>query len=55
MGECPSFFISTLDEGEWSASRTCRFTPEETASLNLLDGMFCGPQSQLGGYGEEKK
>jgi hypothetical protein len=27
----PPFLASTLDGGEWSASRSGRFTPEETA------------------------
>jgi hypothetical protein len=30
-GIAPPFFASALDGGEWSASRPCRFTPEERA------------------------
>jgi hypothetical protein len=31
-GTAPSFFISVLPGGEWSASRPCRFAPLEAAS-----------------------
>jgi hypothetical protein len=49
----PPFLTSALDEGEWSASRPCRFTPLERLPVSLgrrLDG----PQNWSGRYGEAK-
>jgi hypothetical protein len=49
----PSFMTSALDIGEWSASRTGRFTTGED-SRYPLDGRLGGPQNRSGCYGEEK-
>jgi hypothetical protein len=46
-------FFSVLVGGEWSASRSCRFTPGERARY-LLDMRLGGPQSRSGRGGEEK-
>jgi hypothetical protein len=42
-----SFSISTLDGGEWSASRPCRFTPRETAPVPRCIGGRVGPRAGL--------
>jgi hypothetical protein len=37
-GIAPAFMTSTIDGGEWSASRSCRFTPGEwTAGTHCLE------------------
>jgi hypothetical protein len=43
---------STLDGGEWSASRPGCFTPRESP-WHALDRRLGGPQSHSGGGGEE--
>jgi hypothetical protein len=40
--------------GEMSASRSGRFTPEETAIRYPLDRRLCGPQIRVGRCGEDK-
>jgi hypothetical protein len=45
---------STLDGGEWSASRPGRFTPKESAPRHPLYRRLGGPQSRSGRGGEEK-
>jgi hypothetical protein len=50
----PPFLTSALEGGEWSASRPCRFTPEERAPRYPLDRRLAGLQSRSGRYGEEK-
>jgi hypothetical protein len=43
----PPFLTSTLDGGEWSVSRSCRFTPGEGApSTHCLIG-WVGPEVHL--------
>jgi hypothetical protein len=46
--------ISALDGGEWSASRSGRFTPREEAFWHPSDRRLGGTQSRSGGGGEEK-
>jgi hypothetical protein len=41
-GIAPTFSISALDGGEWSASRHCRFTLVETDP-----GSWMGPRADL--------
>jgi hypothetical protein len=49
------FLTSALVEGQWSASRPCRFTPGERAPGNPLYRRLGGLRSQAGSYGEDKK
>jgi hypothetical protein len=49
-----SFLTSAIDGGEWSASRTSRFTPRGKNPLYPLDRKLGGPQSRSGHGGEEK-
>jgi hypothetical protein len=49
-----AFLTSTLDGGEWSASRRGRFTPQGKSPWCPLDGRLGGPQSLCGRGGEEK-
>jgi hypothetical protein len=46
-GIAPSFLTSALDGSEWSASRPCRFTPEEEASGTHWIGGSVGPRFGL--------
>jgi hypothetical protein len=48
------FLISALDEGDWSASRPGRFTPQGTSPRYPLDRRLGGPQSLSGLCGEEE-
>jgi hypothetical protein len=41
------FLTSTLDGGEWSASRSGRFTPRERAPDNHWIGSWVGPRAVL--------
>jgi hypothetical protein len=41
------FLTSALVEGEWSASRTCRTTPEETSPGTHWIGGWVGPRTGL--------
>jgi hypothetical protein len=41
------FLASTLDGGEWSASRPCRFIPGETAPSNHWIGRWVGPRAGI--------
>jgi hypothetical protein len=47
-GVAPPFLTSALDEGDWSASRTCRFTPGETAPGTNWRGGWVDPRAGLG-------
>jgi hypothetical protein len=51
-GIAPLFLISALDGGEWSASRPCHFTPEETVRGIHWEMRVSVPQSQSGRFGE---
>jgi hypothetical protein len=42
-GIAPPFLTSTLDGGEWSASRPSRFTHEERDPCTLCTGSWVGP------------
>jgi hypothetical protein len=53
-GIAPHFSTSTVDEGDWSASRFGRFTPQEKSPRYPLDRRLGGPRSRTGSYGEEK-
>jgi hypothetical protein len=48
------FLTSALVRGEWSASRSVCFIPEEIAPRYPLDRRLGGPQNLSGGHGEEK-
>jgi hypothetical protein len=48
------FLPSALDGGEWSASRTGRFTPQGKSPWYPLDRSLGGPQSRSGRGGEQK-
>jgi hypothetical protein len=49
------FLTSTLDEGEWSASRPGRFIPRERVPRIHWIGGWVGPRAGLdGGEGEKK-
>jgi hypothetical protein len=48
------FLTSTLDGGEWSASRTGRFNARERFPVPT-GRRLSGPQSRYGHSGEEKK
>jgi hypothetical protein len=50
-----TFFISTLDWGEYSAPFTGRFIPGERVQRYPLDNSLGRPQSRSGRSGEEKK
>jgi hypothetical protein len=41
------FFISALDGGDWSSSRTGRITPGERALDAFLIGGWVGPRAGL--------
>jgi hypothetical protein len=43
----PAFLTSALDGGKWSASRPCRFTPEESAPATHWIGDWVGPRFGL--------
>jgi hypothetical protein len=48
-------WTSALDGGEWSASRSGRFTPRERApGTYWIGGWVGGPQNRSGRGGEEK-
>jgi hypothetical protein len=53
-GMAPRILTSTLDGGEWSASRPGRFTPREIAPNYPLDRRPGGPQSRSGRGSEDK-
>jgi hypothetical protein len=53
-GIAPPFLTSTLDGGEWSASRPGSFIRREKAARYPLDRRLGGPQSRSGRRGEEK-
>jgi hypothetical protein len=42
------FLMSALAEGEWSASRPCRFNPRENAPGTHWIGSWVGPRAGLG-------
>jgi hypothetical protein len=44
---CPLILTSTLDGGEWSASRPYRFTPRERACSTHSIGGWVGPTASL--------
>jgi hypothetical protein len=46
-GIAPLFLTSALDEGEWFASRPCRFTPGERAPGTHWIGGCVGPRAGL--------
>jgi hypothetical protein len=46
-GIAPPFLTSALDEGEWSASRSCRFTPGERALGTHYIGGWVDPVWRL--------
>jgi hypothetical protein len=46
-GIAPPFLTSALDGGEWSASRTCHFTPGEKAPGTHWIGGHVGPRAGL--------
>jgi hypothetical protein len=46
-GIAPPFLTSALDEGEWWASRPCRFTPGERAPGTHRIGDWVGPTAGL--------
>jgi hypothetical protein len=46
------FLTSALVGDEWSASRTCCFTPGGTSPWYPLDRRLGGPQRHFGQYGE---
>jgi hypothetical protein len=48
-----AFLISELDEGEWIAPHTDRFTSEEKASGKNLTGGWVGPTVGLNVVGEK--
>jgi hypothetical protein len=48
------FLTSALDGGEWSASRSGRFTPGGRASSTHCIGGWLGPQKQSGHCENEK-
>jgi hypothetical protein len=54
-GVAPPFLTSALGRGEWSASRSGRFTPRERAPRYPLDRRLGGPQNRSGRRGEEQK
>jgi hypothetical protein len=43
----PIFMTSAVDEVKWSASRPCRFTPEERSSVTLWLGGWLGSRAGL--------
>jgi hypothetical protein len=49
----PPFLTTALGEGEWSASRSCRFNPAEKASSTHWIGGWVGPRAGLDA--EEKR
>jgi hypothetical protein len=54
-GGMPSHYLtSALDAGEWSASRTGRFTPRERASGTHWIGGWVGPRAVLDAVVERK-
>jgi hypothetical protein len=53
-GIVPTFFISSLDGGEWSASCPGRFILRNRAPDNPLNRRLGGPQSRSEHDGEEK-
>jgi hypothetical protein len=48
------FFTSALAVGEWSASRTCRFTPGETVPNNHSIRGWVDPRAGLDGVEKRK-
>jgi hypothetical protein len=48
------FFTSALFFGEWSASRSGRFTPQGKSPRYPFDSRLGGHQSRSGRLGEEK-
>ena len=46
--ELQFFLMSTLDEGDWSASRPVHFNPGETAHCAHCTGGFGGPWGRSG-------
>jgi hypothetical protein len=53
-GIAPPFLISALDGGEWSASRPCRFTSEETAPSTHRIASWVGPKVGPGAVEKRK-
>jgi hypothetical protein len=45
--KAPPFLTSALDEGEWSASRPCRFNPRERAPSTHWIGGWVNPRAGL--------
>jgi hypothetical protein len=50
----PSFLISALDGGEWSASRSGHFIPEKIAPNAHWIGGYMGPRAGLDAVEERK-
>jgi hypothetical protein len=46
-GRVDAFLTLALDEGEWSASRTGRFTPKEKAPGTHWIGLWVGLRARL--------
>jgi hypothetical protein len=46
-GTAPPFITQALDEGVWSASCPCHFTPGETATGTHWIGDYVGPTASL--------
>jgi hypothetical protein len=44
-GKAPLFFTSALDDGEWSASLPCQFTPGKIASGTHWIGGWVDPRA----------
>jgi hypothetical protein len=49
-----SFLTLALDGGEWLASLSSRFTPEERALCIQLIGGWVDPRAGLGVFGEDE-
>lgn len=47
-----AFLTWTLNRGEWSASRSGRWTPKERILFNLLNLKLDGSQGQFRSFGE---
>jgi hypothetical protein len=53
-GIAPPFLTLALDEGEWSGSRSCRFTPGERASDTHWIGGCVGPRGDVDAVAKRK-
>jgi hypothetical protein len=51
----PPYLISALDGDDWSASRFCRFTPEETAPGTHFRGDGIGHSAELSVMERDKR